>query len=195
MKKLIFILLIIYVLGFVAGQSFQEYYKLDLNSNKGEFELINLDIELSDTSIQNYFGFYLAEVIDYKNETLNWTYFNIPNKIFYDTIDENGTINGGGLLELDEINFTIYAPYYENANQIIIYDENLTEKLRIDVSMFSKKELIEKEKVGEEKKEIITKEKISGEEKTLIEKFAKNWWILVAILLILIIILIRRFRK
>ncbi|MDP2672836.1 MAG: hypothetical protein Q8O84_03425, partial [Nanoarchaeota archaeon] len=125
-------------------------------------------------------------------------YFNIPNELFYDNVDENGTIISGGLLELDEFNFTIYAPYYENANEIIIYNENLTEKLKIDVSMYSKfsKDELKKETLTE--KEQIAKEEQAEQEKeaeTFIEKLAKNWWILAAILLILIIILIRRFKK
>ena len=192
MKKIIFCLMVLMMFSFIAGQGFNEYYKIELNYDKGELKLINLDIEFSDTLIENYFGFYLAKVISYKNESLNSTFFDVPNKILYDEVDENGTFVGGGLLELDEINFTIYAPYYENAKEIIIYNGNLTEKLRIDVSMYSKvskEELIGKGIIREKGKETIE------EEKTLIEKLAKNWWILIIILLILVIILIRGFKQ
>ncbi|MDP2673052.1 MAG: hypothetical protein Q8O84_04535 [Nanoarchaeota archaeon] len=199
MKRTLIFLILLISLSFIAGvQSFQEYYKIDLNYNKGEFSLNNLNIELSDTKLGNHFGIYLVKVINLKNQTLNSTFFNVPNKILYDNIDENGTINGGGLLELDEVNFTIYAPYYENANEILIYDENLTEKLRVDVRMYSKFSKDELKKETLTKDEQLTKEEKAEFEKEaepFIEKLAKNWWILVAILLILIIILIRRFKK
>ena len=133
MGKEVIILLVVVMLSIlvIASEDFNKYYKIDLNYNYGKFSLNNLNIEISDIHIQNYFGFYLAKVIDFKNETLNWTYFNIPREIFYDEVDENGTIVSGGLLKLDEVNFTIYAPYYENAKEIVIYDGNLTEKLII----------------------------------------------------------------
>jgi len=196
MKKLIFILLIISILGFVSSINFNEYYKLDLNYNQGEFSLNNLNIEFSDTSIENYFGFYLADVIDSENESLNLSFFDVPNEILYDEVDENGTIVGGGLMILNETNFTIYVPYYENANQIIIYDENLTEKLRIDISMYSTDEEIEtsteEEQIAKEEAERKEQEK---EAETFSERLARNWWIFGIILLVLVIILIRSFVK
>lgn len=188
--------MILFIFSFISAQNFNEYYKIDLNYYGGEFVVNSLNIELSDISIKNYFGFYLAEIIDFENKTLNWTYFNIPNKIFYDTLDENGTINYGGLLELNETNFTIYVPYYPMAKEIIIYDENLTEKLKIDVSMYSKISKEELEKQTLEKPEITKEEKAELEKaETFTEKLARNWWILAIILLILVIVLIRGFKR
>ena len=192
-RKIIFCLMFLMMFSFIAGQGINEYYKIDLNYNYGEFELINLDVEISNEIIENYFGFYLVKVIDSENESLNLSFFAVPNEILYDEVDENGTIVSGGLLILNETNFTIYVPYYKNANEIIIYNENLTEKLKIGVGMFSKVSGEELEKgVLEGEEPELTEEK---EAETFTEKLAKKWWIFGIILLVLVIILIRSFVK
>jgi len=194
MKKLMFCLMILIMLSFVAGQGIQEYYEIDLNYNQGEFELINLDVEISDIELKNYFGFYIAEVLDYSGEILNLTFFEIPNKILYDEVDENGTIVSGGEAELEEVNFTTYIPYYSNAKEIVIYDENLTEKLVIDVSMYSEiEEGVSLE--GEEDEEGVEEGVTDRESRDSPKEVKDYWWILLIILIILIFIFVILLRK
>lgn len=195
MKKIVFSLIFLIMISFAGALTFEEYYKIDLNYNKGDFNLLSLDIEFSDTVIENNFGFYSAEVLSFENQTLNLTSFYVSNEILYDEVDENGTIVGGGLLELNDFNFTIYVPYYENANEIIIYNENRTEKLRIDVSMYSK-EVSDEGIIGEGKSGETEKEKSTKtEEESFTEKLVKNWWVLVIVLIILLIIAFIKFRR
>ena len=126
--------------------------------------------------------------MDFNGSVLNITLFDVPNQIIYDTVDENGTINGGGTLELNKTNFDIFIPYYENTKEIKIYNENLSELASNDISEFSKEvpKVENVSKIPESEKETRKKE-ISTE--NLTEKIARYWWVLIIILIILVIYL------
>ena len=141
MKNKIFVSLIFLFAIISLTSAIQEpliYYKLNLNYDYGNISINSTEIEFSSEQIEPLFGFYSIIVKDSNDEILNITFFDVPNEILYDTADENGTINGGGTLELNQTNFDIFVPYYENAKEMVIYDENLTEMARKDVSEFSK---------------------------------------------------------
>lgn len=173
----------------VAQTNFEIYYKLNLDYSYGDITINSTEIEFSQEKIENYFGFYAVEVLDYGGKTLNTISFNVPNIIIYDTVDsETGEISGGGLLELNETSFEIFVPYYENAKEIVIYDQNLTQLVKKDMSEYSKERNISEKIVSKEEKADSTGEKISEGEK-FIEKVAGYWWILLITLTVLIIIL------
>ena len=197
MKKQIIILIfvIIFLVSFVQGiQEYKSYYKLTLDYNKGNISINSTEIEFSNKNLENLFGFYVIEVLDYNNKILNLTFFDIPNEVLWDGINpETGEIDSGGTLELEQVSFEIFVPYYENSKEIVIYDRDLTEMARKDISMYSKQ--YEKESIVNEsiKKEIDKKKQIEEEriddKKNLFEKLTEYWWILLIILIILIIIL------
>ena len=163
------------------------YYKLNLNYNYGNITINSTEIQLSDKVIENQFGFYTAEIKDYNGKLINVSFFMVQNQIFYDTADSNGTINGGGLLDLNQTNFDIFVPYYPNAKEIVIYDGNLTELTRKDISEFSKEmpKINNNIPKGKENQTIatnITQEKF-------IDSLSQDWWILLIILIVLLIVL------
>ena len=182
------ILFLIFLLAFISfATAIQEpliYYKLNLDYNYGNITINSTQIEFSNKQLENNFGFYTASVADFNGDMINLTLFDVPNQIIYDTVDENGTINGGGFLELNKTNFDIYVPYYENAKEIKIYDENLTELTKRDVDEFSKIQ----GSVAEEKPEKTDTEqgtKIKPAE-NLTDKLSQYWLVLIFILIILI---------
>ena len=197
MKKQI-LFLILGISFFSLVYAIQEpiiYYKLDLDYGYGNIIINSTEIEFSQEKIENYFGFYSAVVLDFNGKTLNLTFFDIPTQIIYDTIDENGTINGGGIINLNETSFEIYLPYYENAKEIVIYDENLVELTRKDINEYSKqREEISEEVVEDKEEQVKSREEIYGTE-SLIDKLSKYWRILLIILIILIIVLFYSLNK
>ena len=178
-----------FVLTFISfASAIQEpliYYKLNLDYSYGNITINSTQIEFSNKQLENNFGFYTASVADFNGDMINLTLFDVPNQIIYDTVDENGTINGGGFLELNKTNFDIYVPYYESAKEIKIYNQNLSELIKEDVSEFSKEmpkangiAQAQGNKTPAGKKEIPTE--------NLTDKIAQYWWALVIILLVLI---------
>jgi len=108
-------------------------------------------------------------------------------------------------MSLDNVNLTLFIPYYNNATKISIYDENATRKLEIDVSFYSKeyeeyKEFSttnqnvsdEEEPANQVDKSVnddVTKEKI------FFERLTDYWWVLLIVLVILLAIIINYIRK
>ena len=172
----------------------QIYYKLNLDYNKENISINSTEIEFSNENLENVFGFYFADIVNSSYDSINFTFFDVPKDVIWEGINpKTKEIDRGGILELEQVSFNIYVPYYENAKEIIIYDENLIEIVREDVSIYSKQ--YEKESIVNEsiKKEIDKKKQIEEEriddKKNLFEKLTEYWWILLIILIILIIIL------
>ena len=86
----------IFLVGILSAATINNYYNLNLNYNKGKFTLLSSNIEQSKETINNYFGNYTAALLDYENNLLDIYFFDVPNEVIYDTVDENGTIVGGG---------------------------------------------------------------------------------------------------
>ncbi len=197
MKFNISIFLIIFSLSFVSAYT---YYELDLNYQKNSLNLNSWEMEISPLEKTNALGFWLAEVTSFDEEILDLIFFDTGGEIFWDGLDpETDEINYGGIDYIENFDFTLYIPYYENAKKITIYDESLNEVLEIDISMYSKKipsdysnELTVKNQTEDKEEEIISKE-IPEKSKSFEEKIAEKWWVLGIILVILLIILIKPF--
>jgi len=206
MKKTILTLILsIFLVGLLSATSVNTYYNLNLNYNKGEITLLSNEIEQSLDLIDNSVGEYSVALFDYKGNILDIYFFDVPNEVIYDALDENGTISGGGEMILDEVNFTLSIPYYKNATRILIYDQNVTRKLEIDVSFYSKEYEQYKEfnatnqNVSDEEEPANQVDKSVNDdvtkEKTFFEKLSNYWWVLLIILLILLVIIINYIRK
>jgi len=181
-----FFLLIFALVLISLASAIQEpliYYKINLDYSYGDITINSTEIEFSNEIIENNFGFYSANVLDYDGNLLNLILFDVPNEILYDIVNEDGEISDGGFLELNQTNFEIFVPYYPNAKEITIYDGNLTELTRKDVNELSKIQEKISEEIPEEN-EIKTIGEKSTE--TLSDKLSQYWWILVAVLIILI---------
>ncbi len=194
MEKGVFCLVVfIFCMIFVGAQtqtSLYFYYNLNLSYDRGAIEVSSANIEFFQEEVENLFGDYTTKVLDYENNVLNISFFDVPNEILYDTVNpETGEISGGGILELNQTTFNLFIPYYENALRIIIYDENSVELARIDVGEYSKEGLEETRDIEEGERESI--EERASEAETI----QKYWWVLLIILIILVVVLFYSLKK
>ncbi len=80
-------------------------------------------------------------ILDSKGNVLNQNFFNVPNEIIVENFDnETGMIVGGGIVILNKTSFEIYVPCYENAKEIVIFDDKGVELERRTISEYSKKQ-------------------------------------------------------
>lgn len=137
------IVLLIFVFAVVLAPALAEmdyHYKMGISYIKGNLSYKTITVGPSEAKLKDSQGDYIAEIVSNDNITLNLTHFGFSLRILYDTVDnKTGKISGGGMIYRNESNITLYLPYYENAKEINIYDENLTKKLTIDISQYSKK--------------------------------------------------------
>jgi len=193
--KIIYLLILFMIISMIfieAQGDFYIYYKFNLDYDKGNINISSIEIEFSEKEIENVFGSHSLRLLDYNEEILNITFFDIPNKMLYDIINpETGKIEGGGERELEQVSFQIFIPYYENVKEIIIYNEVFDELIRKNIDEYSKFD----EEVSEEdvKDEEIKKTPIG--EKDYFEKLKDYWWVLVLILFVLIIVLFYSLNK
>ena len=148
------------VIVLLPGVLAANYYEIDLDYNKGNLSTNVVRVIPSAEVLENIGADYIVEVLAYDFELRNLTYFSIPHTIFYDNVDEQGFIVGGGTTKLDYVKHTIHVPYYDDAVAIRIYDENLEEKLVIDLFPFVEDEIVQdiEQKVQEFEVETQTEE-------------------------------------
>ena len=115
-----------------------EYYEVKLLYDKGNITLDSINIKEFNKT-RNLPGGYVAEIVDSKNNVLNVTFFDIPLKILYDTIDnKTGKLSGGGEITLDKQEVALLLPYFEDANALNIYDKTISKILSVDLQKYSK---------------------------------------------------------
>ena len=190
MKKIILLILIIVILCNAVNANLNHYYEIKLKYNHGNITLKSIHVKpiINEKDIENIEGGYIAEVKSFDDKLLNLTFFNIPLEILYDSFDnETGEINGGGIIELNQTETTIKVPYFENAKEITIYDINISKKLRIDVSEYSKSSAKQQSAAEpEQKKNIFIKEEIKSAE-------SRNNYLLYSLIAVMVIIIIAMF--
>jgi hypothetical protein len=203
MKKIILTFtLCLFLIGIISAASINTYYNLNLNYNNGKLNLLSNNIEQSKEIIDNSYGKYALTLSDHKDNVIYIGYFDVPNTEVYEKIDKNGTIYGESELILNKVNFTLLIPYYDNATKIEIYDENVTKKLEIDVSFYSKKyeeykefdaikQNISNENESTNQENTSVNESVTTKEETPVEIISHYWWILLIILIILLGVLVR----
>jgi len=206
LNKNLTIIFVSLILVAYFAQAIQEpniYYKFNLHYNEGIIDFNSTDIEIAFKELENVFGFYTADSLDYNDERINTVFFEVPNVILWDGVNPKiGEIENGGSIELREVSFELYVPYHENTKKIIIYNESIEEVLKIDVSMYSKEyeksiSLTDDEEIDEDGQieEEIKMAEEKNNRKNLSEKLVDYWWILLILFLILLIILFSSLRK
>lgn len=198
MKKIKLILLIASLL-LINLVSANLYYNININYNKGEVKVNSIDVIFSNQENINYaneekFLVYSAKIIDNKERVLAEDNFNLLTVEYYDIYDEETELmSSGGEREIESVSFDINMPYYENSNQLVIYDENKNEVARKSIAEFSKVDrealLKEKEKLGEEP-EIIETEKAKEVDKEPASLILLYLLIIAASVLIIVIVYI-----
>ena len=195
MKKTILLILMAVILCNVANANLNHYYEIKLKYNQGNITLKSIQVKpiINEEDLENIEGGYIAEAKSFDDKLLNLTFFNIPLKILYDSINnETGEINGGGIIELNQSEVIIKVPYFENAKEINIYDINISKKLKIDVSDYAKSSAKQQSVAEpEQKKNIPIKEEIKSAE-------SKNnylFYTLIVLMAIIILAMIYLLRK
>ena len=197
MRILIYLLLFIVIINSISGIGY--HYEIQMINSETNFSVKEINVKLGEISKDGtIIGNYILEIKSFDFETLYQTNFEtIGSSIIEGNL-------GDGYFESEIIYYNIteislLIPYYENAKEIIIYNENLIEIAREDIGMYSKQ--YEKENVVNEsiKKEIDKKEQIEEEriydKKNLPEKLAEYWWILLIVLVILLIVFFYSLKK
>lgn len=120
-KLILYLILVLVLIASVLGVS-SKVVVLKLNYNEGNISLVNSTIKYGFSPDRRYQldQGYKLEVVSFENEVLHEFRFKAPNEIFVDGTDENGDISGGKIV-LDNINFALSIPYYENMKEIKVY--------------------------------------------------------------------------
>ena len=188
LKNTLILILVFFLFSIVivSGQTEPKiYYKLSLRYDNGNITLKSIDIDLSNKEINDNLGAYHVSLLNSNKKVVNITLFDIPNKILIDSQDSNWEINGGGEIELNKIEFELYVPYDENVKEMVVYNPNLKELARKDVSMYSKNNSLTN-------KDAKINEKNNRKDENNANKInvIKNYWLLLIILIISVIIII-----
>lgn len=126
---------ILFVIPVQAAE--QNFVELKLNYNSGKLALVESNVIKGDYS--NLGGAYLAKIISFEEKELNQLFFSIPLEIINDVIDpKTGLIIGGNTVILNQLNFSLYIPYYENAKEVEIYNQTGLKILTVNIPQFSK---------------------------------------------------------
>lgn len=134
----IFLILFLTLSSFSALALPNQYYVINLEYSLSNITLKSIDVSPSFQPPNNPRGEYIAEVLSSDHHILNLTFFGFPTNLRSEIIDpKSGEIIGGFDRQLNESAITLYVPYFDNASQITIYNENLTVKASINVSRFS----------------------------------------------------------
>lgn len=127
--------------SFVQGK----VYEIVIDYNSGNLDLNQIQVLDSNAPILEINApTYRATIIDENNDVYDINFL-VPNEIDFspssDWFDENGNqIDGPGeddALLLSQVNFPLYLPFYDGADEIRIYDVNSNLKLTINASVFN----------------------------------------------------------
>lgn len=144
MKKIILIILLVILPIAVALES-TKVYIIDLSYKDGKLIVNNKIIKYGyapDRALQPLEG-YKAEIISFDNTILYSFKFEVPLKEYLDVSDNITKQISGGLVKLTENDFALILPYYDNAKEIVFYDELSNKVTSVDVVEEKKKEEVE----------------------------------------------------
>ncbi|MBI2582236.1 hypothetical protein HYV87_03890 [Candidatus Woesearchaeota archaeon] len=134
--KILTLIILMVLFSYTTLAEVNHYYKIDLLYNQGNVSYNSLTVEPTIAPVQMVEGRYVAEVVSFNNQILNFTFFDVPLFYFYEEVDETGELTGGSAA-LEQAALTLYVPYYSNAKEINIYDQDLIERLHIDVGSYA----------------------------------------------------------
>jgi len=181
MKKTILMIMLMILPIAIALES-TKVYIVDLSYNDGKL-IVNDEVIIKygyapDRVLQPLDG-YKAEIISLDNDILYTFKFEIPLNEYVDISDNVTNQITGGLIKLTETDFALVMPYYDDAKEIVFYDETNNKAASVHIM----EEIGEKEEAHE------------GEEH---EEKGRNIWLWVfefLVLLVLIILFVRHKMK
>lgn len=188
----------------LATSSNLYYYNLELYYNKGNIYINNIEIEFSSEEKYNFNknNSYYLEIVDNNKKILDEIFFDVPNFVIYDFADEQGNFietNESGLKLLENVSFNVFASYYENGYEVVVYNKNGKELDRSFVSQFSKLGFSREDFLGEKINEIEndinkSRDKEVKERSEAVYDY-KNYIIVLSLVLIFLIILLIYFLR
>ena len=191
-KKLIGILTILLLILEVSAMN---YYEIEIIKDKEDISYNSLQVKpfdklnLSKLDTPNTF---IIEIVDFDVKLIKRFFFDFNGKRSVESINpKTGLIESGELKVIDYTSELIILPYYENAKEINIYDQDFNKKLIIDVSNYAKKtseKSEEKLKTEPKKQELV--EKIPKTEKKPTNYVLFIIFGLIAVIISLIIIIV-----
>ena len=198
-RKTIFIVSFILLIGIVSASPY--YYNLGLDYDKGDIDIkyVNIEFYQDPNLVWNYFNesnTYYLEIVDDGNNVLDKTFISPPKFVIYDLVNDSGDISESQIVEFENVSFEVFVPYYENAYQLIVYDNNGKELDRMLLSQFSKTGF-DKEDFKEVIRDDIeiVEDDIVNERKVSSEINYRNYVIILVIILIILVIILIYFLK
>ncbi|MFC1697459.1 hypothetical protein ACFL1H_03950 [Nanoarchaeota archaeon] len=177
----------------------QNYYEIDLYYDNGNISMKNIQITpfVMEQMYGDQSGGYHAQVVNFNYEIIDITFFDIPLVLFWDSWNENGDKSAGGIIKLNQTDFKIYIPYYENANLILLYNYDIEEIFRIDVTTVSKNKSVEQPTgvIGEADAEEKLSEILERQRKTERKIDILSYIGLFIVLMVLFVITIHELKK
>lgn len=152
MKKIILMILLV-VLPIAIALESTKVYIVDLSYRDGKL-MVNDEIIIKygyapDRILQPLEG-YKVEIVSFDNDVLYTFKFDVPLKEYVDISDNVTKQITGGVIKLTETDFALIMPYYDDAKEIIFYDELNNDVASVDI----KEEKKEKEEEYEEGRNI-----------------------------------------
>jgi len=138
MNKSILLILLLVLVGSAIGSS-TKVLLLNLHYSDGDITLVNKEVKQGyypDRKIQH--EGYRLEFRDFSNEVLYSTSFKDPH-IEYTDANEEGELTGG-IIEHENIDFSLALPYYPETKKVRIYNER--NKLLMD-EVVQEKEILQ----------------------------------------------------
>ena len=169
-----YLLLLILLSSFVISES---YYEITLSNNANELKVVDLSVKPE--PVENLGSTYVAELYAFDGDFVADGLFDFETNDYIFQIDQGRVVERKPMTS----NKTVFSiPYFPNAKEIVILDDKFEEKLKIDVTKFSK---VKKEALTNTLKETQTenKEKNSPDKNLF-------WYILISLFILLILLYI-----
>lgn len=133
MKGKLVLMLVMLIMLAGSVNAFDKIFVVDFNYNQGDIIVNDKLVKYGhypDRKIQPTEG-HIVEIISDTDELLYSFKFEVPLKIWVDSSDENKL--SGGYIILDNVDFALVMPYFDNAAEIRIYEPDGSSKGKLEL--------------------------------------------------------------
>jgi len=191
MKIWMLVILMVMCVGLVSAGNL--YYNVEVYYEDEGMEIRGVGIETYTWKMYNFhkaerLGTNLLRVVSSGNEVLDEEEFSVPTIVAIDEFDEDDLFaTGGEIIEVDNVSFNVYVPYYSEGRELVVYGIDGGEVARKDVGEFSKVGVVGDDEVDKLNSE--ADERIDTRDEGVVEGL-KSYWYLIVILVVLILVLV-----
>jgi len=131
MNKIILLIVLLMLISIVSAE---QVAVVNFNYDNGVITVKDRSVKLGYYPDKNYQPDegYRVEVVDINGDKLYSLRFKIPLEVFTDISEGDGI--DGGLIVLNETDFSVIVPYYEEAQEIIFYNPRNYRVASLDIS-------------------------------------------------------------